>query len=111
MGDRAMAEIKTEEGSLYVYTHWGGNSLPQDSIEAVKTAKARWDDPPYAVRIIVDQLTKHSRDKETGHGLMLKPNAEDEYNHDKPSVVIDLTKNELTTTRDDESKTVPFSEL
>jgi tRNA A37 threonylcarbamoyladenosine synthetase subunit TsaC/SUA5/YrdC len=42
---------------------------------------------------------------------MLKPDAEDEYNHDNPSVVIDLTKQELTTIRDGESKTIPFKEL
>jgi hypothetical protein len=96
MGDRAMAEIKTSDGSFYLYTHWNGHTLPNDAKEAVKKSKQRWDDESYATRIIIDQLTKHDRDKETGSGLMLQPNAEDEYNHDKPSVVIDLTQQTLT---------------
>ena len=95
MGDKAMAEIKVEGGSFYIYTHWGGASLLKDAIEAILTARPRWNDTPYATRIIVDQLTKDGRDQETGFGLMLKPHAEDEYNNDKPSVIIDLLKQEL----------------
>jgi hypothetical protein len=44
---------------------------------------------------VVDQLIKDGRDSELGYGLMLKPNAEDEYNHDNPSIVIDLQKQML----------------
>ncbi len=111
MGDRAIAEIKTEDGSLYVYTHWSGESLPADAIKAVKKAQPRWDDEPYATRIIVDQLTKEGRDQETGFGLMLKPNAEDEYNNDKPSVVIDIPSRKLTTIRKGKESTLAFTEL
>lgn len=96
MGDRAMAEIITEGGSLYIYTHWGGHNLPQRAKEAVLFAKPRWDDPPYATRIIVDQLTRKGRDETTGYGLLLAPDAEDEYNEGNPSVIIDLIKQELT---------------
>ena len=39
MGDRAMAEIKTTDGSLYVYTHWGGENLPESAKQAIKVAK------------------------------------------------------------------------
>ncbi len=95
MGDRAMAEIKTEGGSLYVYTHWSGHELPENAKQAVLTAKPRWGDYPYSTRIVVDQLIKGGRDEETGFGLMLQPNAEDSYNSDNPSVVIDLLKEEL----------------
>ncbi len=99
MGDRAMAEIKTEDGSLYVYTHWGGEVLPTMAKEAILQARPRWGDHPYATRIIVDQLTKSARDEETGFGLMVKPSAEDEYNHNKPSVVIDLVAQEILVIR------------
>jgi hypothetical protein len=44
---------------------------------------------------VVDQLIKGGRDSELGYGLMLKPNAEDEYNHNSPSIVIDLQKQVL----------------
>jgi hypothetical protein len=111
MGDRAMCEIKTEGGSLFLYTHWGGNDLPKDAKEAVKTARPRWDDLPYATHIIVDQLIKDGRDSETDFGIMLNENAEDEYNHDKPSVIIDLNKQTLRVIRDDENVTYPFKEL
>lgn len=91
MGDRRMAEIKTSDGSLYVYAHSEGYELPDLAREAVRRAQPRLGDEPYWTRIVVDQLTKTGRDRETGWGLMLKPTAEDEYNDDKPSVIIDAS--------------------
>lgn len=110
MGDRAMAEIKTEDGSLYVYTHYGGHDLPDMAKQAILFAKSRWGDEPYATRIIVDQLIKQGRDDTLGFGILLKPRAEDEYNNDKPSVVIDLVAQKLRVIRD---KTIvtPFVRL
>jgi hypothetical protein len=111
MGDRAMAEIKTTDGSLYVYTHWGGEDLPESAKQAIKIAEPRWDDEPYATRIIVDQLTKDGIDEETGYGLLLKPNAEDEYNNDKPSVIINLPEQKLVICRKGETIAVPFENI
>ena len=111
MGDRAMAEIKTEGGSLFVYTHWGGYNLPQDAKNAILVAKPRWDDLPYATKIIVDQLIKEGRDLSAGFGLMLGPNAEDEYNNDTPSVIIDLLERELIVVREGNRETQHFSKL
>ena len=65
--------------------------MPRDAALAVVAAGDRWSDEPYAARIIVDQLTKQSRDATTGHGLMVSPSAEDEYNNNRPSIIIDLT--------------------
>lgn len=98
MGDRAMAEIKTEDGSLYFYTHWHGESLPEHAGVAVEAARSRLGDYSYWTRIIVDQLIKLSgaRDSETGAGLMLKPDCEDSYNGDRPSVIIDGTTGTIT---------------
>ena len=112
MGDRAMAEIKTEGGSLFVYTHWGGSNLPEQAKEAVRKAEPRWGDLPYATRIIVDQLTKDGRDSKTDFGLMLTPKAEDEYNNDEPSVIIDLLNQTLQVRRGSfKNKPIRFSEL
>ncbi len=111
MGDRAMAEIKTEGGSLFVYTHWGGYNLPERAKEAIIKAETRWDDLPYATRIIVDQLTKESRDDTSGCGLMLNDNAEDEYNGDKPSVIIDLKAALLTVIRGGQTIQQGFKEI
>ena len=96
MGDRAMAKVKTTKGSLFIYTHWSGFDLPKTAKEAVKLARPRWDDEPYATHIIVDQLTKEGRDQETGIGIMLDDYAEDGYNHDKPSVIIDIPNQTIT---------------
>lgn len=111
MGDRAMAQIVTSEGSLYVYTHWGGNSLPENARDAIKAAKPRWGDEPYAIRIIVDQLTKEGRDQETGFGLMLAPKAEDEYNADNPSVIINLHTRRLEVIRKGKRSVTDFDKL
>jgi hypothetical protein len=110
MGDRAMAEVKVSDGSFYIYTHWGGHDLPEDAKAAIKYAEPRWDDEAYATRIIVDQLTKRGRDQETGYGLMLKPSAEDEYNRDNPSVIIDLVNQKLEIIRK-ETEVIPFSRI
>ena len=91
-----MAEIKLENGSLFVYTHWNGAEFPEMARDAIEKAKGRWDDEGYATRIIVDQLTKPGRDEETGFGLMLGPDAEDSYNNDSPSILIDLVAKQLT---------------
>lgn len=111
MGDRAMAEIKTEGGSFFVYTHWRGSDLPETATDAVLGARDRWDDYPYANRIIVDQLTVDARDSETGAGLMLGPDAEDAYNDDKPSVIIDLLGKTLTKIRHGETTVTAFDDL
>ena len=93
MGDRRMAQIKTEGKSLYFYTHWYGHKLPEDAKDALRLALPRKDDHSYALRRILDHLilTSHSRDSETGSGVMFSPDCEDEYGGDgKASVVIDL---------------------
>ncbi len=95
MGDRRTAEIRTKGGSLYVYTHWGGYEMPERAEAALEAAQPRIGDDAYALRIIVDQLTKAGRDQETGYGLMFGPNAEDEYGTN-PSIVIDLIANKVT---------------
>ncbi len=102
MGDRAMAEIKVEDGSLYFYTHWSGNRLLQDAEAAMVLARPRLGDDSYAMKIVVDELIKSAgaRDAETGAGIMLEPNCEDEYNNDNPSVIIDLTNGAVTAPRD-----------
>lgn len=96
MGDRRMAEIKTTDGSLYLYVHWEGYRLPKLARDAVKVASPRLGDEPYWVRIVIDQITKGGRDEQTGYGLMLKPNSEDEYNNNRPSVIIDALTGSVT---------------
>lgn len=111
MGDRRMAEIRVSSGSLYVYTHSDGYQLPKLAIDAIQFAKPRWNDHAYALRIIVDQLTKSGRDEEYGWGLMLEPNHEDEYNFDQPSVLIDLVDRQLTVIGREKAVELEFEDL
>lgn len=113
MGDRAMAEIKTDGGSIFIYTHWGGFDLSKDAKEAIRKAMPRiqMNDLPYSTHIVIDQLIKGCRDSETGIGIMLNDNAEDEYNNNKPSVIIDLVNQTLQVIREDEEGTYLFNEL
>ena len=98
MGDRAMAEIKVEDGSLYFYTHWTGYALRVDAEAALEKARPRLGDDSYATKIVIDYLINAagSRDSETGAGIMLKPLSEDAYNDDSPSVIIDLIEGTVT---------------
>ena len=98
MGDRAMAEIKTEEGSLFFYTHSHGDKLPCHARLALENAQSRQGDDVYALRRVVDTLIclSGARDNETGAGLMLSPCCEDEYHDDSPSVVVDLMEWSVT---------------
>jgi len=82
MGDRRIAQIHTEEGDLYFYTHSSGYKLPEHAQEALDRASVRKNDQPYALKIVIDHLIflTQSRDKETGSGIMLAPDrGEDEY--------------------------------
>lgn len=98
MGDRAMAEIITSDGSLYFYTHSTGYNLIEQAEAALKLASPRLGDDAYAVKIVIDSLieTSGARDSETGAGIMLGPDAEDSYNNDNPSVIIDLVSGAVT---------------
>ncbi len=112
MGDRRMAELKVQKGSLFVYVHWHGEALPDMAKAAIAKAQPRWGDEPYATRIIVDQLTKDGRDEENSFGLMVAPDAEDEYNNDVPSVIIDLPAQTLTVyDHDTDNQQYTFQEL
>ena len=105
-----MAEIRTQDGSIYFYTHWDGAILPTAAFRAVLAAKPRWDDESYATRIVIDKLLAPYRDQETGAGLMLQPNAEDEYNSDEPSVIIDMVARTMVVIADGHMNTTLFEE-
>lgn len=118
MGDRRIAEIRFpisgEEGetkSLYVYTHWEGYRFDQMAKDAIVAANPRWGDTAYEARIIVDQLTKGGRDKESGYGLMVQPECEDSYNNDQPSIIIDLDARTLEVIDKGDKEWWTFAEL
>lgn len=72
MGDRANVRIQTgqnREQAVFLYTHWGGESLPQTVQAALKAAKSRWGDAPYSARILFSQIVGDRWTEETGFGL------------------------------------------
>ena len=65
--------INTGETCLVLYSHSGGITWRQDLALAIEKARPRWTDDSYALRIIIDQLTKDGRDSENGFGIFLCP--------------------------------------
>jgi len=65
MGDRA--QVHFEDTGAWLYTHWGGRTLP----EVVRQALARderWNDPEYLARIVFDEMTGDDTSA-TGFGI------------------------------------------
>lgn len=124
MGDRAnifvvdrpkVAEDDTEASGIYLYTHWEGYNWPEKLRQALRleTAKRRWRDEPYLLRIIVDHLFADLRGAETGGGIstMMGDNS-------YPITVLDLVNRTvswatpgLETDRDCWKGTLPFEEF
>ena len=100
MGDRRVAEIKTEDGSLFFYTHWAGFNLQEHAERALDDASGRRGDDGYALKIVLDSLIDSvgSRDNDLNAGIYLQVYnedgifiLEDEYGHGtSPSMIIDL---------------------
>jgi hypothetical protein len=81
MGARVNFVFKTDEElpNIVLYSHWGETSWREDLAHALLFASKRLNigDTSYALRNIIDQLTKEGRDSETGFGLYLaKPDQE-----------------------------------
>jgi hypothetical protein len=79
MGARTNFELKDSKGSVWLYSHWGGDSKVADLQAAIEKAKPRWDDPSYAMRIVVSQLIGSDWDSETGFGLSSYESGEESY--------------------------------
>lgn len=74
MGARTNYTIITTDNpaqNINVYAHWDGDESVLIMKAAVEKAlpRIKMGDTSYATRIIIDQLTKHGRDSETGYGL------------------------------------------
>ena len=89
MGARTNFKFKTDQGTMTLYSHWGGELKAQDLVRALHKAEHRLSmgDPSYVLRIIIDQLTIDGRDSETGYGIFLgEAEGEEEYS----PVTVDL---------------------
>ena len=70
MGDRGQIKI-TAQGlpDLYLYTHWGANSLPQVVANALARGRGRLSDDEYLNRIIFSEMIQGEVLEETGYGI------------------------------------------
>jgi hypothetical protein len=58
MGARTTWEIRTDADSpsIYLYSHWGGDSKWADTADALRNAESRWYDASYGARIFISQI-------------------------------------------------------
>jgi len=68
MGARAQIEVKQKPHSVFLYTHWGADTILQDTIKGMIKGKSRWNDSNYLTRILFDSLIKDN-DGTTGYGI------------------------------------------
>jgi hypothetical protein len=91
MGARTNYTIVTTENpaqNINVYAHWDGEESVAILQRAVKAAMPRINDVSYCTRIIIDQLTKHGRDSETGYGIYIgEVDHEEEYEYKEINLV------------------------
>ena len=70
MGDRGNIVFQEyDNGTIYMYTHWGGSELPQVVARALDRGRDRWNDEPYLARILFSELVKDDIEGDTGYGL------------------------------------------
>ena len=91
MGARTVFELKDQSGSIFLYSHWGGDTKREDAIQALTEAKYRWgiNDTTYAMRIFTSQIIGDSWNSETGFGISAKHIFEEQFQ----PMVIDFENN------------------
>lgn len=91
MGARTNYTIVTTDNpaqNINVYAHWDGEESVALMQQAVRTAIPRINDASYCTRIIIDQLTKHGRDSETGYGIYIgEVDHEEEYEYKEINLI------------------------
>jgi len=96
MGARVNFVFKTAEDmpNIVLYSHWGEDSWHEDLSHALLFASKRLNmgDTSYALRNIIDQLTKSGRDEETGFGIYL---AKDDQDYWDTTVEVNLITQEI----------------
>lgn len=102
MGARTNFHFKTNEDTLTLYSHWGGDSRKKDLANALKAALPRKGDNAYALRIMISQLIGTDWNSETGYGLHINnpTGSEESYGH------LEINLNNWTVNDDDHIVTI-----
>ena len=98
MGARTQWEIRTyaDSPSIYLYSHWGGDSKWSDTVDAIEKARPRWDDPSYGARIFISQIIGSNWDEETGFGIIADEAGQAPFEESYFSAVIDFSSKTVT---------------
>lgn len=99
MGARTTWEIRTykDSPSIYLYSHWGGETKWEDTIEAMKACEPRWGDPSYGARIFISTIVGNQWESETGFGITAGPQGEVPFEESYISVVVDFGRQVVET--------------
>ena len=76
-----------EQRKIYLYTHWGAESLEDVLRAALIRGRSRWDDPPYLARIIFSEMIQDEVLDTAGYGIAPYV-MDDEF----PTIEVDLEK-------------------
>lgn len=97
MGARTTWEIRGGNGStsIYLYSHWGGDSKWSDTASALLASESRWGDVTYASRIFISQIIGKSWDLETGFGILAGSEGESPFEEEYFSMVVDFSDNTI----------------
>jgi hypothetical protein len=79
MGARTNFELQDLKGSVWLYSHWGGDDKSMDFAKALEHARPRWGDTPYAIRMVVSYFIKDNILEDTGYGLSSWESGEESY--------------------------------
>jgi len=73
MGDRAVIGIKANSSAptLYIYSHWGGETRYQSLMNAIENAGVRAGDTSYFTRIFTSTLIGNDWNQELGWGMSI----------------------------------------
>ena len=103
MGARTNFELQDAKGSVWLYSHWGGDDKSADFAKALSHAEPRWGDTPYAIRMVVSYFIKDNIMEDTGYGLSSWEFGEESYDT--------LSANFVTNTVSYEQEVFTFDEF
>jgi hypothetical protein len=103
MGARTNFELQDAKGSVWLYSHWGGDDKSADFAKALSHAEPRWGDTPYAIRMVVSYFIKDNIMEDTGYGLSSWEFGEESYDT--------LSANFVTNTVSYEQEVFTFEEF
>ena len=93
MGERANIVVKQPSSNeeICLYSHWGGDSLIEDTKLGLIYGKDRWQDFSYLTRILFDEMTRTSDRSTTGFGISCG-----QYDSDYPDIYVNVDTQTVT---------------